>query len=248
MRRERGIGTWSAAGALVGTREQVRGLRRRVKAALRPLGKVVFVNDAKLAWGEWAAEILERLGIRRISEQLASLRPVYGQLKGVPVPEPLHGVQWRLRQPPEHPETEPDSTDPVGCGCGLLWVSPVLPLTGRDAHRVMAIAEPIFTRHGFELPATFTMINERAMIGILNVAFDKSEEDEGARATACYDEAMAALIAEGYIPYRTGLRGMSKIRGNGDTFWEVVSEIKEALDPSDIIARGRYVPPKGGGS
>jgi FAD/FMN-containing dehydrogenase len=29
----------------------------------------------------------------------------------------------------------------------------------------------------------------------------------------------------------------------GDTFWEVAQDIKRALDPGDILARGRYIPP-----
>lgn len=243
MRRERGIGMWSAAGALTGTREQVAGLRRRLRRALRPLGKVVFVNDAKLAMGERVARILSRFGWNVLSEQLASLRPVYNQLKGFPVSEPLHGAQWRLRKPPEHPPTEVDSTDPLEVGAGLMWISPVVPLRGGDAMRVMRIVEPIFTRHGFETPATFTMINERSMVGILNVFFDKSCPEEATAAAACYNEAMEALIREGYIPYRTGLRGMDKLRPEGDVFWQVASDLKRALDPDDIIARGRYIPP-----
>jgi hypothetical protein len=51
------------------------------------------------------------------------------------------------------------------------------------------------------------------------------------------------LIQDGYVPYRTGLRGMEKIRDRDDVFWQVARDIKRALDPQDIISRGRYVPP-----
>ena len=81
------------------------------------------------------------------------------------------------------------------------------------------------------------------MIAILNVAFDKAESSETNRARYCYDALTDALIAGGYIPYRVGLQGMSKIRQDGDVFWEVATQIKRTLDPNDIIARGRYVPP-----
>lgn len=124
-----------------------------------------------------------------------------------------------------------------------MWFSPVVPMTGRDARRVLDLVKPVLAEHDFDLLATFTLLNERSMIGILNVAFDKSVPDEVARAMACYDAAMKALIDDGYVPYRTGLRGMDKIRDEDDVFWQVAREIKQTLDPGDIIARGRYVPP-----
>jgi 4-cresol dehydrogenase (hydroxylating) len=202
------------------------------------LGKVVFVNDAKLALGETVARCLNAVGLgKRLRTQLQALKHNYGLLKGVPTDEPLLGAQWRLRHPPEA-----GPANPLDAGCGLMWTSPVLPMTGRDATAVLHIAEPIMAQYGFDLLATFTFINERAMIAILNVAFDKADADETTRARRCYDALVDALIAGGYIPYRVGLHGMPKLHQEDDTFWEVATQIKRALDPKDIIARGRYIP------
>ncbi|HPX39810.1 MAG TPA: FAD-binding oxidoreductase [Candidatus Hydrogenedentes bacterium] len=240
LRQTHGIGEWSVGGALTGTRGHVRDMRRLLRRTLGPLGKLIFVDDAKLALGERVARVAERFGISKLSEQLASLRPVYAQMKGAPADESVHGTQWRLRHPPDHAT---DPRDPLETGCGLMWFSPVVPMTGRDARRVLDLVKPVLAEHDFDLLATFTLLNERSMIGILNVAFDKSVPDEVARAMACYDAAMKALIDDGYVPYRTGLRGMDKIRDEDDVFWQVAREIKQTLDPGDIIARGRYVPP-----
>ena len=54
---------------------------------------------------------------------------------------------------------------------------------------------------------------------------------------------MDALKRAGYLPYRVGAQGMAKLVDTGDTFWETAAAIKRALDPGDIIARGRYIPP-----
>ena len=43
---------------------------------------------------------------------------------------------------------------------------------------------------------TFTLITERAMVCVSNIAFDRREADEAARAAACYRELTAQLIAE----------------------------------------------------
>ena len=239
LRREAGIGAWSAAGSLTGTRAQVRGATRALRRAMRGLGKVVFVNDAKLALGGFAARCLGAVGLgSRLNAQLEALRPNYGLLKGIPTDEPLLGALWRLRTPPT-----PKTYDILDAKCGLMWISPVLPMTGRDAKRLLGVVEPIFEQYGFDLLATFTLITERAMIGILNVAFDKREPEEAERARRCYDALMEAVMTAGYYPYRVGLAGLPKLSQGDDVFWQVATQIKAALDPRDILARGRYIPP-----
>lgn len=239
LRAAGGVGAWNAGGSITGTKAHVRASRKALRRAVGSLGKVIFVDDAKLALGQFAARCLTAVGLgKKLRAQLHALKHNYGLLKGVPTNEPLLGAQWRLRHPKDGA-----SLDPLDAGCGLMWISPVIPMTGRDADALLRLVNPIFTQYGFELLITFTMINERAMIAILNVAFDKAEAEETARARRCYDALADAVISAGYIPYRVSLQGMPKLRSDGDVFWEVASQIKQALDPKDIIARGRYVPP-----
>jgi 4-cresol dehydrogenase (hydroxylating) flavoprotein subunit len=241
LRREADVGAWTAGGSLTGTAAHVRASRKALRAAFRPLAQVHFVDDHLIALGEWAASLLNRFGLAKtLAQKLRMLKPNYGLLKGIPTTQPIHGTQWRLRRPPEH--TRPVA-DPLDLGCGLAWMSPVLPATGRHAEEVRSIAEPIFARFAFEPLITFTMINERAMIAIMNVAFDHAESEEAARADACYHAMTDAMMGAGYVPYRVGLGGLPRLVSEGDVFWEVASGIKRALDPGDIIARGRYIPP-----
>lgn len=239
LRRETGVGAWNVSGALAGTHAQVRGAARAVRRAAGPLGKVVFVNDLKLALGQRAIAILRHFGIGgRLARQLAALEPNYGLLKGIPTDEPLRGTQWRLRGQPSDA-----LLDPLEARCGLLWMSPVVPMRGADADEVIRMVTPLYARHGFELLATFTMLNERSMVAILNMCFDKDNPEETAAASACYDAVMHALTTAGYPPYRVGAQGLPGLAIEGDTFWEVAGTIKRALDPADILARGRYIPP-----
>ncbi len=239
FREARGIGAWNAAGALQGSRAEVRAARRALKRAVGGLGRLVFVGEKLLTIGEWGVSLLERFGLgAKLRGQLEAMKPVYGLLRGEPTEEPLLGAQWRLRNP-----VSEEPVDPLDAGCGLFWISPVLPMTGRDALAVMDITEPIFMEEGFEALATFTLINERSMIGILNIAFDKSVAEETVRAERCYHRLVEALMQAGYVPYRTGLEGMPKLRDANDVFWQVAEAIKRALDPQDLIARGRYLAP-----
>lgn len=240
LRSEHGVGAWNASGALVGGRAQVREAAARLRAALRGVGRVVFVDDAKLALGLRVAGMLRRVGLgRTLSRQLAALAPNYGLLKGEPTDWALRGTHWRLRQPPAEP-----ATDPRDCGAGLLWLSPVLPIRGAEAAALLAMVRPILRRHGFEDLVTFTMLNERAMVAVINLAFDKGVAGEAARADAAYHEALDACVAAGYVPYRAGPSGMPALWREGDVFWRAAAAIKVALDPAGIIAPGRYIPPR----
>ncbi len=240
LRRETGTSIWTAAGSLSGTKGQVRAARKELRRAVGAMAKVVFLDDFRISLLEKAVAFLNRFGVAKgLSKTFKTLKPNYGLLKGIPTDQPLMGAQWRLRNAPAE-ATDEEPGDPLGHGCGLMWVSPVLPMTGEDANRVMDLTRPIFEKWGFDQLVTFTLLNERAMICIMNVSFDKSEEGETDKAMACYDALMDSLIADGYYPYRVGLRGMEKLWNADDVFWQLAGQLKQTLDPNDIMSRGRY--------
>lgn len=237
LRREFMLGAWNGLGALYGTRETVAAARKVVARALRPF-KPTFLNDRKL---KLAARLQRALGWtdwgRRMGERLRVVEPVYGLLKGIPTDEPLRGASWRVRPPgPSEP------TDPLDCHAGLMWVAPTLPATGSAAQDLMKLLEPIYARHGFETLVTFTLITERALCCVSNVAFDRREAEEAKRASACYEELTDALLREGYISYRAGARGMAKLNAEPSTFWDVAGQIKRVLDPANVVSPGKYLP------
>jgi 4-cresol dehydrogenase (hydroxylating) len=238
LRKESGLGAWNAGGSLTGTKGQVKAAKKAVRAAVKGVGKLTFVDDRLIRMGDLAAKLLGRTSPgTQLRRRLSALKPNYGLLKGIPTDEPLLGAQWRLREP-----SESGASDPLEHGCGLMWISPVVPMTGRDARAVMAAVEPVFAEYGFDPLATFTLITERAMIGILNVAFDKSIPEETERAVACYEKLFDAVMTKGYIPYRVGLHGLPKLSAVNDSYWDLTVRLKHAIDPLNIISPGRYIP------
>ena len=242
LRAETRLGAWNITGSFSGTPGQVREARRRLKRAFRGAGKIVFVGDRKLALGFRVAGWLNRFGMgQTLKKHLDALKPNYGLLKGIPTDMPLQSLGWRIRD-----GAEAHIDDPLTTSAGLIWLAPVLPLRGEDARQIVDVVAPIFRDHGFDLPITFTMLNERSMVAVMNISFDKQDPEECRQARACYEMAAAAVIAQGYIPYRSGPLGMGKLVREGDSFWEVASQIKDTLDPAGILARGRYIGLAGG--
>lgn len=238
LRKEFGIDAWTGAGTITGTHGTVAAIKKTIRKTLRPY-RLVFLDDARMNRLGRVGRALGRLGVAPgLRDKLQTIRPIYGLLKGEPTSESLFGAAWRVRGPLPEP-----LTDPLDAHAGLIWSSPVLPTTGPEARRLLDLMEPIYTRHGFEMLATFTMINERAMIAITNLAFDTREAEEARRAAACYHELTETLLSQGYPPYRGGPASYPHLRQGSSVFWDVVDELRQTLDPHGIISPGRYEPP-----
>lgn len=240
LRQAAGIGAWTVSGALYGNADQVAAARRALRRALRPTAaRPQFLDERKLAAAAWLARLLGSSAAgRRLAGKVALGRSLFDMNRGIPNGRFLAGAYWRRRG--GLPAGFPAGANPALDNCGMLWVSPVLPLRGADLLRVYALAEPIFHAHRFDLFATFSMINERALGGVLTVAYDKEDPDEAARARRCYQQLFDTLVGAGYIPYRVGLQSMAALDNGDDAYWRMVGRIKAALDPNGIIAPGRY--------
>jgi len=239
LRNDLTAGNWTASGTLAGSTALVREGKRKLRQALKGIGTVRFANDRSMALLRHSARLLgfTQWG-KKMNYMLGTLGPNYGMLKGIPTDEPLRGSQWRVRGA-QHAAPQ----DPRDTNAGVLWLAPVMPARGRDAKAVHDIVEPIFLRNGLDPLMTFTTINERSLVAILNAAFDRTVPEEQEGAHRWYEEASTALIEAGYIPYRASPQTMPKLRHEGDVFWDVATAIKRTLDPQDLLSRGRYIPP-----
>lgn len=242
LRAKAGVGAWMVSGALYGSAAQVAAARAALRAALRGSGvKPAFVTEGKLRLGALLGKLLGNSahGLR-MRAQVALGRALFAMNRGVPNGRFLAGAYWRRREglPPEFPR----QADPARDNCGMLWVSPILPMRGAEVLALHALVEPVFSAHGFDLFVTFSMINERSLGGVITVAYDKDDLAEVERARRCYSSCFKLLMAAGYIPYRVGNQSMADLDPQHDVYWQTVARIKAALDPDNLIAPGRYQP------
>ena len=233
---------WTVSGCLYGSAAQVAASRKVVRAALaRTPARTRFFDQRALAAGAGAGRIAHWFGGgRKIHAKLALGRALLDLARGVPGGAFLAGAYWRRRG--GLPQAFPAGANPALDGCGLLWVSPILPMRGADAMALHALVAPIFSRHGFDLFMTVSLINERSLCAVLTVAFDRDDTAETVRARACHRALFDAVMEAGYIPYRMGIESMAALDPHGDVFWKVAARIKAALDPKGLIAPGRYEP------
>ena len=236
IRGRLGIGFWNGSGGLYGSRAQVREARRRVRRALRgKVDRLQFVDDRMFQLLRRFAGPAGWITGWDIKRTLAVLKPVYGLLRGVPTTAPMASAYWRKRTP------VPAQPDPDRDRCGLLWCSPVLPLTGPDAVRVTSIAEQILLEHGFEPQTSLSLATDRSAIGVITIGYDRDTPGDDARALACYRRLTADLTSSGYPPYRLNVASMDLLARDG-AVEAALRALRNALDPNGVIAPGRYQP------
>ena len=234
LRREMNVGAWNGCGGLYGPPALVKDGVRRVKRALRgKVDRLQFVDDRLLDVMTRFATPFRLLTGWDVRRTLTVLAPVYGLLKGVPTPAPMSSVYWRKRM------AAPADADPDRDGCGLLWCSPVLPGTGKDATEVTGLASRVLLAHGFEPQMSVSLATERSAVCVTTISYDRDVPGEDARAMACYQELSEQLLARGYPPYRANVSAMRHASGDA-AHADAVRRIKDALDPNGVLAPGRY--------
>jgi 4-cresol dehydrogenase (hydroxylating) len=238
IRKKLGIGVWNGSGGLYGTRGQVRDARRQLRRALAgKVDRLQFVDDRRLALiGRFSTSfrLLTGWDVRRVLKLMA---PVYNLMKGVPTASTLASTYWRKRGP------IPATPDPDRDGCGLLWCSPVVPNTGKDATQVTALASDVVLRYGFEPQISISLATERSLICVISLTYDRGVAGEDERAKSCYQALTGQLLALGYPPYRLNVGSMNALDNDNDpAYANALRALKAALDPNGILAPGRYEP------
>lgn len=229
------VGMWNGVGCMAGSRAQVQAAKQTIRRALAGrVDRLTFLSDRRLQLLQRFPDTFSTLLRMNVPDLLRTLQASYGMMKGVPSDVALSLAYWRNRRPPS---AEPE-LNPARDGCGLMWFAPIIPMTPADVSTFRTIVEPIMTRYGLETCITLTAVNERCFDCTLPLLFDNDDPAESPNVLRCYQELSEACARQGYLPYRLGLQSMSE--ASGDVFWDVVGRLKRALDPTGIIAPGRY--------
>ncbi|MEZ4381339.1 MAG: FAD-binding oxidoreductase [Nannocystaceae bacterium] len=131
--------------------------------------------------------------------------------------------------------------------CGVLWSCPVVPLRAADVTRATAICEAILGEHSFEPMLALLAQHDRTAYLVPILIYDRDVPGDDARARACHDACLAALIAAGYLPYRLGVQSMGALPRPHDDSAALFERLRRAFDPDAVIAPGRYDMSRRGG-
>ncbi|MBQ0711307.1 FAD-dependent oxidoreductase [Ochrobactrum sp. AP1BH01-1] len=129
--------------------------------------------------------------------------------------------------------------DDRGAGGGSMWFAPVTVNKGSETLDQTRLATEILNKHGFDYAGEY-IVGMRDLHHIIDVLFDKSDEEETQRAYECFDELLTEFAKRGYAVYRVNNAFMDKVADiYGETQREINRTLKRALDPKGILAPGK---------
>lgn len=129
--------------------------------------------------------------------------------------------------------------DDRGAGGGSMWFAPVTVAKGSETLNQTKLATEILNKYGFDYVGEY-IVGLRDMHHIVDVLFDKSDEEETQRAYDCFHELITEFGKKGYAVYRVNNAFMDLVAEQyGDVQREVNETLKRALDPNNILAPGK---------
>jgi 4-cresol dehydrogenase (hydroxylating) len=211
------LGAWSAFSAFGGTERGAEAARLDIEEALSDVSEVRFqrlVPSDDESPHDVPREILACFGGHPTNLALESLVA-------------LHGEAYAAD------EVDRSRT-------GTIFTVQMIPCDGDAARRCTDVMRQVSEPLGFRPSISLNLISETALEVVGNIVFDRADVGAMQRAHDCLRAMESALRHEGFAPYRLGIHNMREHIDPTDTFWQTVHDLKNAVDPSLIIAPGRY--------
>jgi 4-cresol dehydrogenase (hydroxylating) flavoprotein subunit len=125
-------------------------------------------------------------------------------------------------------------------GGGILSLTPSTPMVGSIAASHARMSREILNRNGLDACIDYIFAG-RASRGLHTILFNPDDPQERERAALADNELRAAYREAGYPVGRVPLDGQHDEMSHRDAvFRDIVSGLKELLDPHGVISPGRY--------
>jgi len=244
LRKKYGISPWSCGGGIYGTRAQVRLQRRILRKALGRYGRLTFLNDLSLAVIKRLLTLSWKNGfMRTMVEKLSgtsllvldSAPYVHNILQGIPTDYFVTHAYFRNRRP-----RPSENVDPARDRCGLTWFAPILPFSPGQMVPYLDYLKEKMEASGFDFYMAMLLLNPRAVICLVGILYDKDDAQQAKTTRQLYDELLDDLYARKYQQYRAGLPSWGRVFEQAPELQQLGNRLKGALDPSNVLAPGRY--------
>ncbi len=231
------IPKWTGVGAIYGTKGVANAIKTDLKKILSFAHKVKFINTKYVKTIDKIASVIPSFlggdNIRSLSSSLKSLTDI---LEGRPSEVALPLAYWRSSDQYNSLSSQNLAKDQ----CGLIWYSPLVTMEETKINSYIHFVESTCKLFGVEPLITLTSISDKCFDSTVPILFDKKDLAQKINSEQCYQELFNIGQKIGYFPYRVGVNAMEKITSVKAPGWELVSQIKKAIDPNNILAPGRY--------
>jgi 4-cresol dehydrogenase (hydroxylating) flavoprotein subunit len=226
---------WASLGGVSGSAVQVREALRLVRGRMAGLARMMVVTDERLALGWRLLHPLRRWSFARAqAAAIDAIRPLHGLASGQPTDVAIDNLLCRFGRPDLAAVALEDSP------CGVLFINPALPMQGAFVQRFVAAMRAEAERHGQRLYMTLNIETPMALVAVVNLLFDRRVDAEVSAAKRCADALHRLIQSEGLSVYRARTDMMAEVVDERQPYWRLVRDLKQVLDPNNIISPGRY--------
>lgn len=229
-------GPWNALAGLMGEIDQVRCTQKIIaREANKKNVKTRFVTGEKIRVWEKLSKVLQLIpSFRLLNAFLIASQSLYSISRGVPVDDTMPSLFWPMGYLP------PNYKDPDRSSVGMISFLPIIPLDKENVIIAVNEVTQICKKYGFKPNITLSIINNKAIWSVIDVSFMRSDRVSTERAQKWIREITRRFIALGLIPQRVGIDMMSTLIDLNDSYWKIISKLKDVFDPNRIISPGRY--------
>jgi 4-cresol dehydrogenase (hydroxylating) len=236
MARRNQVMTWMGVGAIYGNARVVKATRAVIRRTLRPVARrLTFLSPSLVSQAlRWINRLPGQGG--RLGHVIGTLHKTLQLMAGSPSEIALPLAYWKSGTPP----ADGSPLNPARDGCGLIWYAPLVPMKPERVRCYVEMVKTVCTDHGIEPLITLTSLSERCYDSTVPLLFDRRNAAETERAHACYEALFIAGRQEGFLPYRTSVQSMHLFTDPAMPCWRLARQLKQAVDPQNILAPGRY--------
>jgi 4-cresol dehydrogenase (hydroxylating) flavoprotein subunit len=232
---EEDVPCWLGLGSLYGSKPMIAVARNVVRDCLKPIDRRVrFVNSKTISRRQTLAELFPEVIGRRLLRTIRRARGHLDILEGHPSEVALGLSYWRSGN--GKPATD---LDPARDTCGLLWYAPIVPMKKSIVRNAVDTVERVCKENSIEPLMTLTALSNRCFDLTVPILFSQEDSAQTDDARRCYRQLFKEGQQVGVAPYRVGIEGMPLLV-QATPYWQLVSSLKGAVDPENIMAPGRY--------
>lgn len=226
---------WTSLGGIAGTAKQVKAAMDEVRSRMGEVARVMFIDDFKLDLGY---AVLNRFRFipwaKANAAAISAIRPLHGLAAGIPTDAAIDNLLWRFGRSDLPAERLAESN------CGMLFISPALPMDGAFVARLVARMTEIAAGFAHDLYVTVNIETDNSMVAVTNLLFDRADPAAVERAHRCAGALHAEVKAQGLEVYRARVDMMPEVVSADSDYWKVIRQLKAVFDPDNIISPGRY--------
>ncbi len=226
---------WTSLASVSGNFAQTSGAILEIWRRTRHFARLMVLGNWMLEVGGKLAHKLRKYPKARANAAaIAAMKPLHGLATGIPTDVAIDNLLWKFGRPGLPAATLDQSR------CGLLFINPALPLDGTLVAQVIAALQKRAQDFDHTLYMTLNIETPTSLVAVINLLFDRAQPDQVAQAHQCANALLHVIRTYGLEPYRARADMMAAIIERTPDYWQTVYALKQALDPDDIIAPGRY--------